>query len=216
MLRRTALCAATLVAVAGSAAPSYADPIDDVRRAAERVVGEGDPVDDVRRAGERAVGGDVIGGPGGGVPRGARSAVVGYIAIQHLTSAGQTRPTFTVMGELAVPTLWQCADNFPAVPYAVTCTPQTGVPLDWKCDVLHADVEVYTAGSRAGTSLDCDGGATPPEAETAVLGRPGVDSTWSTSDVVVSEFTCTIDGGSLTAVPDYSGGCGDPGAVEPR
>lgn len=199
-IRHALVCAA--VALVAAAAPSYADPVDDVVRAAEKATGVDVP----------EVGRDVV-GPGGGVPgAGARSAVVGYVFIEYLASQGQLAPSFTPTGALADPNLWTCSDNAPAVPYTVTCTPQPSTLLTWSCDVLHADITTLSAGSRARTSLDCDGGGA--EAQTGIVIGTGHDFQWAVN-APVTAFTCTVDGGSLPAVPDYYAGCGDPGLVRP-
>ena len=195
MLRRTSFAALVLAALAAAAVPAVADPVDDARRAANAIVGRDLP-------------------PGGGTGAKPRSAVVGYITVSH--QLGASRPTFQVAGALAEPSLWTCADNWPAATYTVSCLPAPGIVSAWKCDVLHADISTFNADGVAHTSLDCDGGATPPEVETAVVsGVGGHDSKWSTSPIFVTAFSCTVDAGAgLAAVPDFTGGCGDPGAPE--
>lgn len=190
MLKKMSFVAAMAVAGALLAgAPAYADPGDVVVRP-----------------------GPVAGG-GGTVAGGVHSAVVGYISIQYLASQGQTQPSYQLSGALADPTQWTCSDNWPVTPYKVTCVPASSlVVLDWHCDVLHADVRTVSAAARARTTLDCDGGATPPEAQTAIVTGPiGYDFIWSQSNVFVTQFSCTVDGGLLPAAPDYTAGCGDPG-----
>jgi hypothetical protein len=196
VLRRISLALAALVAVASVALPAHADPVKDVQNAVNRAVGG-------------------AGTGGGAPPAGARSAVVGYIFISHQTLLGETRPTYTLRGALADNTLWTCHDNWPASgAYTVTCDPVPGTILSWQCDVLHADITGLSATARARTTLDCDGVA-PPEAQTAIVGGTAHDFVWSPSSVLVSQFSCTIDGGSLPQSPDYYGGCGDPGLVTP-
>lgn len=196
MLRRTSFAALVLAALAAAAVPAVADPVDDARRAANGIAGH-----------------DLPGG-GGGTGVRPRSAVVGYITVSH--QLGAPRPTFQLAGALAEPSLWTCADNWPAATYTVSCLPGAGVVSEWKCDVLHADISTFSAEGVAHTSLDCDGGATPAEVETAVVsGAGGHDSKWSASPIIVTAFSCTVDAGAgLAAVPDFTGGCGDPGAPE--
>jgi hypothetical protein len=182
-----------LALVAAVAGPAHADPVDDVRHIVATVVGRDLP-------------------PGIILPSNTvHSAVVGYILVSHQQDA---RPTFQLMGALSNPSLWTCADNYPAAPYSVTCLPVSGTVLDWHCDVLHGDISTLSANAVARTVLDCDGGATPPEVETAVVsGTAGHDSKWSPSPVLVTAFSCTVDAGpGAAASPDFTGGCGDPGA----
>ena len=44
-------------------------------------------------------------------------------------------------------------------------------------------------------------------------GVGGHDTKWVPANVPVTEFSCTVDGGTLPRSPDYLGGCGDPGLV---
>lgn len=149
----------------------------------------------------------------------AHRAVVGYIAIRYATASGQTRPQVTLHGDLANPLWWACSPTGEQSGFSgsltVTCNPEPGTVLDWKCHVLHADATSLNALGRARASLDCDGSA-PPEAQTAVVQGTGTrDSVFAQSTMIVSRFSCTVDGGTLPNVarPDFVVGCGDPGLV---
>jgi hypothetical protein len=195
---RKALFAAVAGAVLVSAAAAYADPVEDAKREVERTTGVRLPPTN---------GGPVV---VGGIGKGGRSGVVGYITIQ---SQGTATPTYTLMGALADEALWVCSGAGDVTRYAVTCLPaSTAVDLVWHCDVLHADVTGMSDGSRAHTALDCDSDGAP-EAETKTVTNVDHDSKFAADTRVVSAFTCTIDGGADVAIANYAGGCGDPGYV---
>lgn len=160
--------------------------------------------------------------PGG--PKGARSAVVGYISIQNATYTPQqaltTAPQVTLSGALNDGNLWSCgvpATFNPALPYTVTCTPKPSVVLSWDCDVLHTDISTIDETAQARTSMDCDGDFVA-EAVTKTATGNGLDShdsVWAAADIPVSTFSCTVDNGSgLGPIPRYHAGCGDPGVPE--
>ena len=178
--------------LAPMAPASAADPIDDATRVVERFVG-------VR--------------PGGIVPP-IYGPVVGYIAISN---AASPTPVVTLHGALADPTQWTCTipSYDPAAPYTVGCTPAPNVVLTWECAILHADATTHEAGSLARASMDCDGDGSP-EAQATAQGATYPDGsarTFSSSNVTVTEFRCTLDdaaGGP--ALGRWTIGCGDPGA----
>lgn len=134
--------------------------------------------------------------------------VVGLIEIQHL--AGQ-EPVYRAFGALGDASLWSCSDNYPAVPYAVTCTPTTTSGFAWRCDVLLAMAWAMTPGAQVRASIDCDGGTA--EVATGAAQGPNADIASAAPVVMATAFTCTADGGSLLpATPSYYVWCGDPGA----
>jgi hypothetical protein len=153
----------------------------------------------------------VVGGtnPGGDVrpPVRGTSPVVGYISIASSNAVG-IAPTYQLHGALADPTEWACVGSGTNASYSVKCVPTVAVlPIAYKCDVLHADVNTATAGSTARTTLDCDSDGTGEVATATVSGVGGWDSKWSVDGRAVTAFTCTID----NAAGDWGGGCGDPG-----
>ena len=145
------------------------------------------------------------------------SPVVGYIYIQQI--GAQATPSHQVYGVLANPSLWTCTAGMVGVGYEVSCVPTSNaLNLVWHCDALHADIAVLTPVTSAGhTAMDCNGDGTP-EAQTQYLGGgPNYDFKWALSQIPVSKFTCRVDalknGIVVPAVPDFRGGCGDPGLV---
>jgi hypothetical protein len=152
--------------------------------------------------------------PPGGVncPDGS-AAVLGYIAIHHMGSQGLPL-SYELVGALASPDLFSCsASTLPGGAFQVSCTPQATTGVTWRCDVLHADASTASSNGRVRTSLDCNGDASPEAQTSVVTGAGGHDTKWAPTNVVVTEFSCTVDGGSLPTSPDFGAGCGDPGAV---
>ncbi|HEX8001691.1 MAG TPA: hypothetical protein VF519_03240 [Mycobacteriales bacterium] len=167
-----------------------------------------EPVDTVVKTVQNTVGGRVPGtGPVTGAPARARSAVVGYVAIGW---AGDTAgPSYTLAGALADPTQWACTDNGGTTTYSVTCLPVPLVlPVEYHCDVLHADLLGLSTAAAGRTSLDCDSDGVA-EARTRAVSGVDSDGVYAVDTRLVTAFTCTVDGGH----PDYQGGCGDPGLV---
>jgi len=198
VLRRSSVLAAAVAAFAVSAGAAGAvEPVDTVVRAVEKATGTDVP----------NPGAEVIGQPGGGVGgvRGGRSAVVGYISVSWV---GTTTPSYTLAGALADPNEWRCSDNGGTTTYSVTCVPVPLVlPMEYHCDVLHADASGASAQSSVHTALDCDSDGVA-EAETDTVTGVGWDNDWAVDTRLVTAFTCTV-----VSRPDSHGGCGDPGLV---
>jgi hypothetical protein len=191
MIRKTTLALAA-VAVLACAGTALADPVDDVTKKVHTATG-----------GTTGGVGDVVGTGGG---RSGRSAVVGYTVI---TANGDSTPTYSLLGALSDPALWTCSGAGTSATYTVTCLPASAaVDLHWHCDVLHTDASTTSDAGQARATLDCDGDGTP-EAQTDVAHAFDSKNKWSVDTRLVTAFTCTVDLG----VPNWTGGCGDPGLV---
>lgn len=146
---------------------------------------------------------------------GVTSTVLGYVFIDHQATVGAPL-TYRLFGAVAAPTEWTCSDSTSTTgAYTVTCTPTPSNFVSWRCDVLHADASTSSSAARMRTILDCNGVA-PAEAQTsAVGGTGGHDTQMALAAASVTAFSCTVDDGAGNApVPDFAGGCGDPGLVD--
>ena len=152
----------------------------------------------------------------GGAPPQIVSSVLGYVTVTM--SPGDTQPTVTLAGELAVPALWSCTST-PYVatqPFTVTCDPVPVGDFGWECGVVHADVTTTSTAGRARAALYCDADGTPEVRTHTVTGVGGHDTRVapSTLPARVTQWRCTVSNGAGAApVPGFAAGCGDPGAV---